>query len=162
MFCKLIRLLISNSLDSDRDYPSFVRKHVNACPDCRQFSEQSQDVAHTLINDAPGLESTAGLALAPKPVPVMRNILVFAPALICLIIAGLFLLSNRTESVQPEDSEWLIAEVEQLAETTADLLPANPLAREIALITEDSKQAVSSLISCTGLDPEVIMVALLD
>ena len=162
MICKLMRLLISNSLDSDRDYPSFVRKHVNSCPDCRQFSEQSQDVVYTLINDAPAVESTAGLTIQPKPVFAMRPALIFAPAMICLIIAGGLMLQSRPEPAQSEDSEWLIAEVEQLAQTATDLLPQDPLSREMMLVAEDSKQAVSSLISCTGLDPDPIMVALLN
>ena len=72
------------------------------------------------------------------------------------------MLQSRPEPVQSEDSEWLIAEVEQLAQTATDLLPQDPLSREMMLVAEDSKQAVSSLISCTGLDPDPIMVALLN
>lgn len=162
MYCRLIRGFISNALDSDRDNSAFVRKHIDACPGCRQFYERSQAVAHKLINDAPCVENTADFSVPPKHEPGMRYGLVFAPALICLILIGFFLLRTRPERVRPEDSEWLIAEVGQLADKTVGLLPENALAREIMLMAEDSKHAVGSLIACTGFDPDTIMVAIID
>ena len=162
MFCTMIRFMISNALDSDRDNPGFVRRHIVACPGCRRFHDLSHALTHRLVNDAPDAGCMADLTLVPRSAPIMRNALVFVPAMLCLIVAGFFLLDDRPEPVRPADGEWLIAEVDQIAETTASLLPDNPLAREIMLVAEDTKGAVDALLNCTGLDTDTILIALND
>lgn len=162
MFCKLIRFHISTALDSDRDNPAFVQRHISVCPDCRQFNDLSQSITHRLIIDAPDAGRTADFTEVLTPVPIMGKPLVFASALLCLILIGAFVLNSHLQSTGSGDSQWLISGLDQLADTTTGLLPDNPLARELAFVAEDSKGAIESLIACTGLDPESLRVALND
>ena len=90
--------------------------------------------------------------------------MVLIPALACVVvIAAFFLFRSGPEPVEPANGiVQLIAEVEQFADTAVELLPAEPFSAEIMYVAEDSRQAVHSLISCAGLDPDALLVAMIN
>lgn len=52
MICALTKWFISNSLDSDKEVPGFVRNHLKKCGSCRAFLQFSQTLEEKAALDA--------------------------------------------------------------------------------------------------------------
>ncbi len=156
MRCKLNRFLISNAMDSDREAPAFAQRHAEDCPDCQQYHAMSHALTQRLIKDAKSAGCVGALPVKLEHVPIYCRPFALLPIMVCLIVASLFLLRNSLKSNMTGDSEWLVAEWDELASRATDIVPGNPLAREIILVAEDSKNAAYALISCAGLDPDTL------
>lgn len=107
MFCFVYKWMISWSLDSGKELPGSVNRHIVGCTSCREFARTSAELAARLTRDAPGflqrshdtldskitsaLDGKPGHRLTPKrrfhfsPVPVLTAALVVLLVTIAII-----------------------------------------------------------------------------
>lgn len=152
MICKLIRFLISDALDSDRELSVLVKWHIKHCPACRHFQVASQTLMHRLITDASEADPIPACATTPVVFPHRKPALMVAAVLACLITIGLAVL-NRGGREQPDVSgSWLVAAVDDLSTMGQQFVSETPLEREIAFVQHDTKGAIKGIMACSGLD----------
>lgn len=52
MICSVTKWFISNALDTRREIPSFIRRHLSRCPSCQDFVRLSQVLTDKSAQDA--------------------------------------------------------------------------------------------------------------
>lgn len=91
MKCCIMKWLISNSLDAQKEFSSVVKKHLASCSACRDFAAISDEIGISLAQDAEGTSAPAAacarIVSTPQIVFFGRTAIAMAGVACILIIA---------------------------------------------------------------------------
>ena len=149
MYCSLLKLIISNAMDSDRPIPRFAARHLARCDSCREFAEMAGVLEEKLVEDARGPGITLG-SLVPESVTVPARPLVCRPAFAlvvsCVLVLVAVLAAIYTGPRETETSNNTAA-IELWVPSIGDTNPLKAIdgvfAQELATLGDDAYAAVS-------------------
>ena len=155
MRCSLMKWMISGSLDSGKDFPAVVKRHLASCPDCRDFAAISDEIGMVLTRDA-GKVVRPDLMFARKGTTNQYRVfgrVCFAGAVAaCLLIA-------ITATVFRSPQEQSVDDITSVAEELAQNYNPTPVLEaqidgfqgEITAVEQDIEEMTELLLASTHL-----------
>lgn len=174
MFCRLHRLAISNSYDSEEVLPRRTKRHLERCTSCRDFRRQTARVHARLLRSADAtcdrrLERRVLEALPDSPLReriflLSNKRMLTAAAMVMGAAILLAFYASRPEEPGPAKyaraRQALVDFTAMSAHVTGGLtqedqlanLTHGPLESELRAVTNQTRSAIRFLVACTTLD----------
>ncbi len=128
MKCSMIKWLISNALDSGKDFPAMVKRHLASCSSCRTFAAVSDEIGIALSQDVG--KATPPAAIFSRQESHVRlhspGRVGFAVAVAACVLIAVATMVLRNSQPQSIDNVTAVAE-----EIARDYAPAPALAAQI-------------------------------
>jgi predicted anti-sigma-YlaC factor YlaD len=177
MLCWFFRLLISHTVDEDKQPSGITRKHMSGCEDCRQFYNTSLSLGEHLRHEEEISNDRMSRWLSKR---ILRAILVrrtethkvgmklwtvaAAACLVLIVLIGALLLvlqKDGRDNVETEKTQMAVAiqELRTVYNNVGRDLPTTwpkvieqPLTGELESLADDTESAVRFLVACVSVN----------
>jgi hypothetical protein len=167
MFCSIHKWFISRALDSGKQIPGPVDRHLRRCTSCQEFVQFCESLKHRCVQDKPDFLKIQNESLKEKILSSLdeaptRSVSARKPLLVPILAAASLLLVISISIIwltAPDSSQLLPVNQlfeSNLAQTSIEdtlIKIESPLEEEIVELRETMKSTTEFLLAC--LDPNI-------
>ena len=168
MICNLIQWLVSRAEDDGTAMPGWAKRHVDICPECRQFHAAAAALSVRLKGDAanwkPGFDVSCATAPRADDVPVSLPRMVWAASALAIfmLMVGFVMVRNArlpvegkgpfVMQVSPAALLPLPRSFEQLGGELLARVPWMRMEYEVDRLALDTERAAGGLLASVGME----------